>query len=61
MQTVLVENMFECPFKYEEQYMISEMTAGSSTMCTILEEGRQQKYYPLKKEQQITIKWGVRL
>lgn len=60
MKTVLVENMFECPFEYEEIYQISDVTAGSDTMCTILRDDCRQKNCPLKKEQQITIRWSVK-
>ena len=59
MQTVLVKYMFACPFAYEETYQISELTVGSDTMCTILKENCQQRYCPLKKEQQITVRWSV--
>lgn len=59
MKEVRVENMFECPFAYEEEYQLSDVTMGSNTMCTILGGDCFQVNCPLKAEKEIRVTWAV--
>lgn len=47
-----VEFNFGCPFHYEEDCPLSDVTAGSNSMCAFLDEdccGLGQKKCPLKE------------
>jgi len=57
MRTIEVEDMFECPFKYDEHYQLSEWTSGCDTMCTILKDECYKENCPLIKENSIKIEW----
>lgn len=44
---------YECPFHYSETCMISDVTAGSNSMCAFLDDdccGLGQKKCPLKND-----------
>jgi len=57
---LLVEDMFECPFKYDEYYKLSEYTSGTDTRCTLNNKYCYQAACPLKKEKTIIVKWAVK-
>jgi len=60
MKVMVVNDMFECPFKYTEVYQISEFTAGSDNKCTLTHTDCWQKDCPLKKEGKIKVVWNVK-
>jgi hypothetical protein len=61
-KTIPVENMFECPFKYERDFSYSEYTHGTDTLCTLRSGDDSeccQEGCPLKGAEQIVVKWQV--
>ena len=60
MQTIKINDMYECPFQHEESYQYSELTWGSDTKCTILKDDCFQKNCPLKKQGIIKVIWNVK-
>ena len=60
MKVIKVNDMYECPFKYSEYYQLSELTAGSNTMCSLSKNECWQKNCPLKKEDTIKVIWSVK-
>lgn len=55
MRTIKVDDMYECPFQYNEVYQISKFSAGSDVMCSLLKAECWQKNCPLKKEDAIKV------
>jgi len=57
MKTIKVEEMFECPFKYEEEFRYSELTTGYDNKCTILKDDCRRDGCPLINENSIKVEW----
>lgn len=57
MQRIIVEDMYECPFKFEEMVVYSEYSSGTDTKCTLLKNDCYKKKCPLQKEGSIKVHW----
>lgn len=60
MKIIVVNDMYECPFKYSESYQLSDVSSGMDTKCTILEDECWQGSCPLKKEGEVKVIWNVK-
>ena len=61
MKVIIVEDMYECPFKGSYEYQLSELTSAADDVCLLRssDECIMDKC-PLIKEKQITVKWRPR-
>ena len=58
MKEIIVEDMYECPFKGTHEYQLSELTGGCDDVCLLRDSDEcEQAKCPLIKESVITVKW----
>jgi len=58
MKEIIVEYMFECPFKGTVAYQLSELTSGEDIVCLLMDsDDCEEEKCPLIREEQILVKW----
>ena len=59
MREIKVEDMYECPFKGQEGYSLSDRTGGVDDICLLLDGSFcELKPCPLKKAGKIIVIWA---